>query len=249
VVPNWTMLSTMISARTTRNESFARLALALGAIVLAAGCGRTDLDFGAPATVAVSTGGDSGSSGTGGRGDQTATGQGGQAAGGTGGQPGAGGQAGGPTGAGGRPADAGVDAGGGRGGNAGASGSGGAAGAPAATPIPCGMTTCAPRAAVCCLQRMNGRATQTCVASAAACASGMSVGCVDASDCARGQFCCATAVGVSTTCTDAATCARQPGVIVCNRPADCPATAANCCMLGGAAGVCSAQRCPGPGGG
>jgi hypothetical protein len=216
---------TMVRVR-TRNDLVARRMLALGAVLLVVGCGRTDLDLGGGATADVDNGGQPGAAG----------------------QSGTGGQSGNQSGAGGRLADAGVGAGGGRGGNAGAPGGAGAGGAPAPTLVPCGMMTCAPRAPVCCLQRMNGRTTQACVASQAACASGMSLACVDASGCGRGQFCCATVIGVSTMCTDAATCARQPGVLICNAATDCPATSPNCCRVGATVGICTATACPGRGG-
>jgi hypothetical protein len=203
-------------------SSLPNLTPALMIILLAIGCGRTELDGGG--TIALGLGGAGGAGGAG------AAGAGGAATGMGGGRGGAGGAGG---------AASGVDAG------AGAGGRGVGVGQ---TPIPCGTATCTPGAQVCCFDRANGRATETCISAQAVCRSGESVACLDASGCGAGQICCATVLGASTTCTTAETCERAPGLILCTADADCPMLAPNCCRPGpgngGNAGICAAQTCP-----
>jgi hypothetical protein len=143
-----------------------------------------------------------------------------------------------------------------QGGRGGAGGGGGAAtggtrgsgGAPQMpTPIPCGPASCTPRTQTCCIQRTNGRRQATCVASAAACASGVTIACVDSSACAAGQVCCESVLGATTACSDPEPCALSPGLILCSGDTDCPTFAPHCCQTDGG-GICAAMTCPAGGG-
>lgn len=227
--------------------------------LLAAACGRTDLDLGPPDNVPVTTGTATGA-GTGAAGSTTtgtSTGAAGSVDTGTG--TGTAGAIGG-TGAGGaRPTGVAGSVGGvgsagavgtaGTTGTAGASATGmaGRPGGPPPNQIPCGAETCFAGMQTCCVRPVNGRPTAMCIAVGQTCDMGTSFSCASTASCDPGSVCCVSTTNLSTTCEAPAACLLSPGIILCGADSDCPGLLPNCCGVGNLR-FCRARACAGGGG-
>jgi hypothetical protein len=199
---------------------------AVVAVVVIAGCGRSDLNAAGFSTQNVSTGASGGGSTSTGAsgGGSTSTGASG------GGSTSTGASGGGSTGS------AGVTGGGG-------SGTGGATGAGAMSGgITCGGKTCAAGTETCCVQTVGGNLLNTCIANGAPCVGGGNVGCV-AGGCGAGSVCCLSLVGMVTGCSSAAQCSDGVSTILCKGNADCPADRRFCCPAIGI-NLCRSYGCP-----
>ena len=90
----------------------------------------------------------------------------------------------------------------------------------ASTGLPCGMTTCNSATQDCCATRGGG----TCIAKGGACDGGVVITCSGPEDCpVSGDICCAEFGGgggtPSVSCTTMTAC---HGVLLCEKPSDCP---------------------------
>jgi hypothetical protein len=118
--------------------------------------------------------------------------------------------------------------------------------------IPCGSTQCVPSVQVCCGPSTGGGSPMCASAgNPNPCGGGLTVGCVNSSNCSSGNVCCLSLGTLSTTCQQPLQCAVGGNVAICSHNFECATPPNLCCPVGALPGgycVPPGGSCPVPNG-